>query len=106
MDFYVLRDFMKRAEVVKRVQVVLADGTRVFADGRAWREFTRLGGQLRVVSQIKLLAATVNPFSPLGGSYEPDEFLAKVGALAAPLPVFDVVLKRSVNTEQIGRAHV
>jgi len=99
MDFYVLRDFMKRAEVVKRVQVVLADGTRVFADSRAWREFVRLGGQLRVVSPIKLLAATVNPFSPLGGSYEPDEFLAKVGALAAPLPVFDVVLRRSVNTE-------
>lgn len=95
----VLRDFMKRAEVVKRVQVVLADGTRVFADSRAWREFARLGGQLRVVSPIKLLAATVNPFSPLGGSYEPDDFLAKVGALAAPLPVFDVVLRRSVNTE-------
>ncbi|MDP2873176.1 MAG: hypothetical protein Q8P31_11655 [Bacillota bacterium] len=95
----VLRDLMKRAEVVKRVQVVLADGTRVFANARAWRDFARLGGQLRVISPIRLLAATVNPFSPLGGSYEPDEFLAKVGALAAPLPVFDVVLKRSVNTE-------
>lgn len=95
----VLRDLMTQVEVIKRVQLVIADGTRAFADGRTWREFQRLGGKLRVVNPIKLLAATVNPFSPLGGSYEPDEFLAKVGALAAPLPVFDVVLGRAANTE-------
>ncbi len=95
----VLRDLMTQVEVIKRVQLVIADGTRAFADGRTWREFRRLGGKLKVVNPIKLLAATVNPFSPLGGSFEPDEFLAKVGALAAPLPVFDVVLGRSANTE-------
>jgi len=95
----VLRDLMKQPEVVKKVIVVLADGTRVFTDARAWREFARMGGRLRVVTPVRLLGVTVNPYSPLGGSYEPDEFLAKVGALAAPLPVFDVVLGESVNTE-------
>jgi len=85
--------------VIKRVQLVIADGTRAFADSRTWREFRRAGGKLRVVNPIRLLAVTTNPFSPLGGSYEADEFLAKVGALAAPLPVFDVVLGKSANVE-------
>jgi len=95
----VLRALMMQVEVIRKVQLVVADGTRVFADPRTWREFVRLGGRLRVVNPIRLLAATTNPFSPLGGSYEPEEFLAKVGALAAPLPVFDVVLGKSANTE-------
>jgi hypothetical protein len=95
----VLRSLMTQVEVIRRVQLVVADGTRVFADQRTWREYLRLGGRLRVVDPIRLLAATTNPFSPLGGSYEPEEFLAKVGALAAPLPVYDVVLGKSMNTE-------
>ena len=95
----VLRGLMTQVEVIRKVQLVIADGTRVFIDPRTWRDFGRLGGKLRVVSPIRLLAVTVNPFSPLGGSYEADDFLAKVGALAAPLPVYDVVLGRSVNTE-------
>jgi len=94
----VLRGLMAQVEVIKRVQLVIADGTRVFADPVTWRQFRRLGGKLRVVNPIKLLAVTVNPFSPLGGSYEADELLAKAGALAAPLPVFDVVLDKALNT--------
>lgn len=95
----VMRTLMGRAEVVRKLQLVVADGTRVFADPRTWREYGRLGGRVRVTDPIRLLAVTTNPFSPLGGSYEPEEFLAKVGALAAPLPAYDVVLGKSANAE-------
>lgn len=99
----VLRRLMDQPDMLRRVQLVIADGTRAFVDPRTWAEFRGLGGRLKVVAAIHLLAATVNPFSPLGGSYEPEEFLASVGELAAPLPVFDVVLGKSVNSGGGGR---
>jgi hypothetical protein len=50
-----------------------------------------------VLSPINLLAVTVNPYSPVGPSYQPREFLDRVGAAVAPLPTYDLVLGEAVN---------
>ena len=99
-----LRELMGRAGLVERVTLVIADGTRAFADARTWREFGRRGGRLRVVDPIRLLAVTVNPFSPVGGSDDAAGYLAEVGAAVAPLPAFDVVLGQAVNAGRPGPA--
>lgn len=94
----VLDDLMTDPAMIKRVRIIVRDGTRVFLTPASWRRFTNLGGRLRVIDPIHLLALTVNPYSPVGPSYDPEEFLSRIGGAAAPLPVFDLVLGRSVNT--------
>jgi hypothetical protein len=98
----VMTDIMRAPKVVKRVELFVADGTRLFVEPAQWRRFVNMGGKVRVLNPIHLLAVTVNPFSPLGPSYVPEEFLAKIGQVAAPLPVFDLVLGAAVNLKAEG----
>lgn len=93
-----LEDLMKDPALVKRARIIVRDGTRIFITPAVWRRFVNLGGQLRVVDPIHLLALTVNPYSPVGPSYDPETFLQRIGEAAAPLPVFDLMLGQSANT--------
>jgi len=42
-----------------------------------------------------VLAITINPLGPGGASYNPDEFLKRMAAVAAGIRVFDLVLGKS-----------
>jgi hypothetical protein len=80
-------------------QVVVPDGTHVFAGSRAWARFCRAGGKVAVLQSIAVRAVTLNPFGPDGLALDPDQLLGEIGRLARPLPVFDLVLGRVRNLE-------
>jgi len=81
-----------------KLPLIVADGTRVFLDTAVWRRFLRAGGSLYCLNPINLVAVTVNPTSPFSPGYNPDVFLAAMGAALYPVPVFDLVANKSANT--------
>ncbi|MHB0886829.1 MAG: lysine 5,6-aminomutase reactivase subunit KamB [Bacillota bacterium] len=95
----VIKDFAEQPKSLKKVELFVSDGTRVFVDHGLWKKFVTAGGRVHVLYPINLLAVTVNPYSPVGPSYQPREFLDRVGAAVAPLPVFDLVLGEAVNAQ-------
>ena len=74
-----------------RIQLVLRNGAALFCSSEHWRRFSAAGGSIRVVEPIRLLAVTLNPVSPTGGSFNDGEFFHRMSAALAPLPVFDLV---------------
>lgn len=95
----VLEDLMQTPALIKKARIIVRDGTRVFVPPAIQRRFVNMGGQMRVIEPIHLLALTVNPYSPAGPSYDPQVFIERIGKVAAPLPTYDLVLGRSVNTK-------
>lgn len=76
------------------LRLVIKDGANFFADRRIWQKFVHAGGRVEVLDPISLVAVTVNPFSPVGPSFDPEAFLQAAGAAFHPLPVADVVRGR------------
>ena len=88
-----------------RIQLVLRNGAALFCSSEHWRRFSAAGGSIRVVEPIRLLAVTLNPVSPTGGSFNDGEFFHRMSAALAPLPVFDLVqsfgpLPRNYTTQE------
>ncbi len=92
-----IKDLAGQPKLLKKVELFVSDGTKVFVDHGVWKKFAAAGGRVHVLYPINLLAVTVNPYSPVGPSYQPREFLDRVGAAVAPLPTFDLVLGEAVN---------
>lgn len=82
-----------RPEIVRCLHLIVPDPTHVFADPLVWRRFERLGGRVWVLREIRLLAVTLNPWSPSGPGFDPAGFLARGRAEMAPFPVYDVQLE-------------
>jgi hypothetical protein len=74
-----------------RVQVVVKDATRIFLTESELFMLNKLGMNLRVVDQINMIAVTVNPYSPEGYYFEPEEFLKKMRHTMKGIPVLDVM---------------
>ncbi|WP_018990409.1 lysine 5,6-aminomutase reactivase subunit KamB [Aromatoleum toluclasticum] len=55
--------------------VVVADGTKLFVDANDVAGFTAMGAHLAAFRRIRIAGITVNPFSPLGGSFDAGDFL-------------------------------
>ncbi|MCK9985189.1 MAG: hypothetical protein AzoDbin1_01661 [Azoarcus sp.] len=55
--------------------VVVADGTKLFIDANDVAGFTAMGGRLAAFRGIRIAGITLNPFSPLGGSFDAGDFL-------------------------------
>jgi len=72
--------------------LVIRNGTCLFCDGRIWRKFLETGGSIKVVEPIRLLAITLNPTSPHGIQFPPQEFFQLAARVLAPCPVMDVVM--------------
>lgn len=85
----------------KGLQVVVADGTRLFVDAGDLAAFRVLGGQLAAMRRIRLAGLTLNPFSPLGGHFAAHEFLEASRAAFDGLHVTDVLLEQNQQEEQL-----
>lgn len=83
------------------LQVVVADGTRLFVDAGDLAAFRALGGQLLAMRRIRLAGLTLNPFSPLGGHFAAREFLIASRAAFDGLHVTDVLLEQNQQEEQL-----
>lgn len=72
--------------------VVVNDGTKLFVQASDLQAFTRLGGQLLAYRGIHITGITLNPFSPLGGSFDAHEFLSAARQAFPNHGVSDVML--------------
>lgn len=79
--------------------IIVRDGTHVFLDEATYRGYLARGGSIQCYDTVNLMAVTVNPYSPLGYSFEPVEFLRRMRKVLAPIPVFDVV-QEAANEER------
>lgn len=72
-------------------KIVVRDPTRIFIPARDMLILQRLGLQLRTVDSINIISITVNPYSPEGYYFNPEEFLKKMRQAIPHIPVFDVI---------------
>ncbi|WP_422041911.1 hypothetical protein [Roseateles sp.] len=81
------------------LKIVVADGTKLFVDALEVQALTRSGGQIYGYRSIRILGLTLNPFSPMGGSFEGHEFLLHAREAFSGYDVSDVVLESSTTQE-------
>jgi hypothetical protein len=73
--------------------VVVADGTKLFIENTDLVIFQKLGAKLLGYRGINLTGITLNPFSPMGGSFEAAQFLDAAKHAFTGYDVCDVVLE-------------
>jgi hypothetical protein len=81
------------AERHPALTVVVADGTKLFIENTDLLIFQKLGAKLVGYRGINLTGITLNPFSPMGGSFEAAEFLDVAKNAFVGYDVCDVVLE-------------
>lgn len=72
------------------LQVVVADGTRLFVDSAALAGLAGRGASLLAMRRIRILGLTLNPFSPLGGPFDAAAFVTAARAAWPDHTVTDV----------------
>ena len=79
------------------LNIVVADGTKLFVDALDVQAFCKQGGSLYGYRSIRILGLTLNPFSPMGGSFDGAEFLASSIDSFPGYDVCDVVLNEQLE---------
>ena len=81
---------VRKNKVLKQVELVVRDFTKIFVTPQQFRLFIKAGGRIRVLQKSKLLAVTVNPTSPSGYVLDSDTLCGKLSE-AIGLPVYDLL---------------
>jgi hypothetical protein len=91
-----LSDQMLQALMEERISPVLVVpyATRLLASLDTLRRYYRTGGDVKVLREINLFAVAVNPVSPDGYAFPPEQMKESILRLVAPVPVIDVVRDR------------
>lgn len=79
--------------------VVVSDGTKLFVEATDLAAFRKLGGQILAYRGIHMTGITLNPFSPLGGSFDAQEFLNAARIAFADYGVSDVKLEEHAQQQ-------
>jgi hypothetical protein len=79
------------------LRVVVNDGTRLFVEAGDLTAFDKQGARLMANRGIHMTGITLNPFSPLGGSFDAAQFLASARAAFEGYGVSDVMLEPQMN---------
>jgi hypothetical protein len=82
------------AHLLKRAAFVVTDPTKIFIDRRAWRRLREKGLRVFVPAGVRIVAITVNPYSPAGFSFDSAELVRTIGAAVGDIPVVDVRMRR------------
>ena len=90
------------AESKPGLTVVVNDGTRLFVPAADLAAFTSQGAHLLAYRGIRLLGITLNPFSPLGGCFEPKEFLTAAHEAFIGYGVSDVMLEEGTAVAELA----
>jgi len=76
---------------LKGVTFVLKDPTKIFIGATPWQQLRKRGFQVNVLENIEIAALTVNPYAPLGYSFDHRELLTAMREAAGNIPVIDVM---------------
>lgn len=87
-----IEDIIRTTNRYKKVDIVVADGTKIFIPPKDWLKFIRYGVKVKVLNPINLVAITVNPYAPQGYYFEARELLDKMKYYIKDIPVVDLVL--------------
>ncbi|MCF6464301.1 hypothetical protein [Clostridium sp. Cult2] len=87
-----IEDIIRTTNRYKKVDIVVADGTKIFIPPKDWLKFMRYGVKVKVLNPINLVAITVNPYAPQGYYFEARELLDKMKYYIKDIPVVDLVL--------------
>ncbi|MBS4534929.1 hypothetical protein GOQ29_04775 [Clostridium sp. D2Q-14] len=87
-----LKDITEYSKLYKDVTIVVPDGTKIFVGPKDWLKFKKKGVKIKVLNTINVIAITLNPYSPLGYYFNPEEFKEKMSNYIKDLPVFDVMI--------------
>jgi hypothetical protein len=79
----------------KDIEIVVQNGTKVFIEPMEYRVFEKLGGKIKVIDPINILAVSINPYSPEGYHFEPAFFREAMKEALYPIDVFDCVQEGS-----------
>jgi hypothetical protein len=77
--------------------VVVNDGTKLFVEATDLALFRQLDARLLAYRGINMTGITLNPFSPLGGSFDAPDFLAAARLAFSVYGVSDVMLEDTMN---------
>ena len=87
-----VEDLTRSTRRYKDVEIIVADGTKIFINPKDWLKFQRQGVKVRVLDKVDLIALTLNPYSPKGYYFEPLNFLEKMKSRINKLPIMDLIL--------------
>lgn len=87
-----IEDIISTTNRYKNIDIVVADGTKIFIPPKDWLKFMRYGVKIKVVNPINLAAITLNPYAPQGYYFEAKELLDKMKNYINDIPVVDLVL--------------
>lgn len=85
-----IEDIIYTTKGYKNVDIIVNDGTKIFIKPKDWIRFQRLGVSIKVLHPINLIGITINPYSPMGYSFNPNEFLGKMQSKISTVPVMDL----------------
>lgn len=85
-----LRALLSESSLLGRLTVAVRDATRILVDRSLWRRYRRLGGVAAVQEAARVAAVTCNPYSPVGRSYPPADFVAAIKQVAGQRFVADL----------------
>lgn len=72
-------------------RLIVPDATHLFVSLSALRRFQATGVQVEVLRPTSIAAVAVNPVSPDGYSFPPDEMKARIQAICPTVPVWDAI---------------
>lgn len=86
-----------------KVQIIVKDATRIFVNENEFFMLSKMGMDIRAIEAMNIIAVTVNPYSPEGYYFEPEEFLVKMREALPGVSVLDVMQNDIQNAKQEGR---
>ena len=75
----------------KKIKIVVRDGTKIFVKSENWLLYKSLGIDVNVFDEIKIIAITVNPYSPKGYFFESDQIIDGLKEYISDIPIIDVL---------------
>ncbi len=81
--------FLSLLESDPPAHLVVRGAFALFVDPADWRRFSARGGLCYAVEPLRLVAVTVNPYSPEGWELPADELLRALEEALSPLPVIN-----------------
>lgn len=73
-----IENIIKSSNKYKRKTFLITDATKIFLDKLVYDKFIRLGGNIKVINKINLIAISANPTSISGYSFDKYEFIKKL----------------------------
>ncbi|MCQ2555048.1 MAG: hypothetical protein MJ171_05295 [Clostridia bacterium] len=74
----------------KHVRFILKDPTRIFVRPIDWNILRKKGFQVSVLKNIEIAAITVNPWAPLGYTFDSDALIQEMKKVIPDIPIVDV----------------